>query len=93
MRVKETDRIAAIVQALNSMGASVQDRPDGFVVEGPTPLRGQIVKSYHDHLLGMALAVAGMIAEVKNTLQDAECIADSFPGFEETMRDFGICIE
>ena len=93
LRVKETDRIAAIVQALDRMGASIQDRPDGFVVEGPTPLQGQSVESYHDHRLGMALAVAGLVAQGKTTLRDAECIADSFPGFTNVFRSFGANVE
>jgi 3-phosphoshikimate 1-carboxyvinyltransferase len=75
------------------MGACIQARPDGFVVEGPTPLHGQFVESYHDHRLGMALAVAGLVAEGKTVLKDAECIADSFPGFEDALRSFGAEVE
>ncbi len=93
LRVKETDRIATIVQALNRLGAHIQARSDGFVVEGPTPLRGQSVESYHDHRLGMALVVAGLVAEGKTALQDAACIADSFPGFENALRHLGADVE
>jgi 3-phosphoshikimate 1-carboxyvinyltransferase len=89
LRVKETDRIDAIVQSLTQMGAKIEGCPDGFVVEGPTRLHGYSVKSYHDHRLAMALTVAGLVAEGDTTLQDAECIADSFPGFEALLKKLG----
>jgi 3-phosphoshikimate 1-carboxyvinyltransferase len=93
LRVKETDRITAVVQALSQMGASIQGRPDGFVVEGPVSLKGQSVSSYHDHRLGMALAVAGLVAQSETMIQDAECISDSFPGFADVFRDLGADID
>jgi 3-phosphoshikimate 1-carboxyvinyltransferase len=89
LRVKETDRIASVVQALRQMGANIQGRPDGFVVEGPVSLNGQSVLSYHDHRLGMALAVAGLVAQGETMVQDAECISDSFPGFADVLRSIG----
>lgn len=93
LRVKETDRIAVIVEALNRMGARIQAHPDGFVVEGPTPLRGGPVESHHDHRLAMALTVAGLVAEGKTAVQDADCIADSFPGFEDVLQSLGADVE
>jgi 3-phosphoshikimate 1-carboxyvinyltransferase len=93
LRVKETDRIATIVEALQSLGAHIEARADGFAVEGPTPLKGCPVKSYHDHRLGMALAVAGLVADGQTTLHDADCIADSFPGFDQVLRQLGANIE
>lgn len=86
LRVKETDRIAAIVEGLQAMDARIESRPDGFIVEGPTPLQGAVVNSYGDHRLAMALAVAGMIAEEETVIENAECIADSFPGFVALMQ-------
>jgi 3-phosphoshikimate 1-carboxyvinyltransferase len=86
LRVKETDRIAVIVEGLQAMGARIEPQPDGFIVEGPTPLRGASVDSHGDHRLAMALAVAGMIAEGETVVENAECIPDSFPGFIELMR-------
>jgi 3-phosphoshikimate 1-carboxyvinyltransferase len=81
LRVKETDRIATVAAELGKMGAQIQARPDGFMVEGPTPLHGAVVDSHGDHRLGMALAVAGLIATGETTVQRSESIADSFPGF------------
>ena len=86
LRVKETDRIANIAVELRKLGARIEERPDGFIVEGPTSLRGTVVDSHGDHRLAMSLAIAGLVAEGKTTVEGAECIADSFPGFEKTLR-------
>jgi 3-phosphoshikimate 1-carboxyvinyltransferase len=86
LRVKESDRIAAVVAELQKMGAAIAARPDGFVVEGPARLHGARVDSHGDHRLAMALAVAGLVAEGKTVIRGAERIADSFPGFVEQMQ-------
>jgi 3-phosphoshikimate 1-carboxyvinyltransferase len=83
LRVKESDRIAAIVAGLRALGARIDPLPDGFVVEGPARLRGATVNSYGDHRLAMALAVAGLVADGEVVVENAECIDDSFPGFCE----------
>ena len=89
LRVKETDRIAAAVGELRVLGAHIEPRPDGFIVEGPTALRGGVVDSHGDHRLAMALAVAGLIAQGEVTIENAECVADSFPGFAGLMQSLG----
>lgn len=89
LRVKETDRIANITVELRKLGARIEERPDGFVVEGPTPLLGTQVNSHGDHRLAMSLAIAGLVAEGETTIEGAGCIADSFPGFEEILRALG----
>jgi 3-phosphoshikimate 1-carboxyvinyltransferase len=86
LRVKETDRIATVVQELSRMGAQIESQADGFQVTGPTPLHGAVVDSHGDHRLGMALAIAGLLADGQTTVRDADCVADSFPGFERTLR-------
>jgi 3-phosphoshikimate 1-carboxyvinyltransferase len=91
--VKETDRIAVVVAELRALGASVQEREDGFVVHGPTQLRGARVHSHGDHRLAMALVVAGLIAQGETLVDGAEVIADSFPGFVSLMRELGAEIE
>ena len=85
LRVKETDRIETIVESLRALGAIIQDEPDGFDIEGPTPLRGAQVECHGDHRLAMTLAVAGLLARGETTILGAECIGDSFPGFEERL--------
>ena len=89
LRVKETDRIATTVAELRALGAWIEPLPDGFVVEGPTALRGAVVDSHGDHRLAMALAVAGLVASGKTVVREAECINDSFPGFVELMCAIG----
>ena len=86
LRVKETDRIATVVAELRALGARIDPLPDGFIIEGPTPLHSATVDSHGDHRLAMALAVAGLIAEGEVVIENAECIDDSFPGFVELMR-------
>lgn len=93
LRAKESDRIHCVVTELGAMGARIRPMPDGFVVEGPTPLRGTVVDSHSDHRLAMALAVAGLIAEGETTIKNAHCIDDSFPGFVEVMRNVGARID
>jgi 3-phosphoshikimate 1-carboxyvinyltransferase len=89
LRVKESDRIATVVAELRTMGARIEPMPDGFVVEGPTPLRGAVVDSHGDHRLAMALAVAGLVAKGETVVKNVECIQDSFPNFAELMQCVG----
>jgi 3-phosphoshikimate 1-carboxyvinyltransferase len=86
LRVKETDRIAAIVCELRAMGAVIEPLADGFLVEGPTRLKGALVDSHGDHRLAMALAVAGLVATGETVIKRADCIADSFPGFDTMLE-------
>ena len=89
LRVKESDRIAAIVAELRKLGACIEERADGFVVEGPTSLRGTVVDSHGDHRLAMSLIVAGLLAEGETIVEGTECIDDSFPGFEGILTALG----
>lgn len=89
LRVKESDRIASTVGELRKMGARIEETPDGFVVEGPTPLKGAVVDSHEDHRLAMALVVAGLIAQGETTVLRTTCIDDSFPGFADVMTSLG----
>jgi 3-phosphoshikimate 1-carboxyvinyltransferase len=93
LRVKEVDRISLLASELRKMGGRLSERADGLVVSGPTRLEGTQVDSHGDHRLGMALAVAGLVARRPTRVQNAECIEDSFPGFVETMRSLGADVE
>ena len=88
LRVKETDRIAAIAHNLRIMGAQVIERNDGLEIHGPAPLRGARVASFGDHRIAMAFAVAGMFADGETILQDADCVRESYPGFETALDEF-----
>lgn len=89
LRVKETDRIATTVSELRKMGAQIDATDDGFIVDGPTTLRGAPVDSHGDHRLAIALTVAGLVADGPTTVYGAEVTADSFPGFETTLQVLG----
>jgi 3-phosphoshikimate 1-carboxyvinyltransferase len=89
LRVKETDRISTVVGQLTRLGASIDPTEDGFVVQGPTPLKGTAVSSHGDHRLAMALSVAGMIAQGSTQIDDIDCVDDSFPGFIRLMKELG----
>ncbi|MFJ7406653.1 MULTISPECIES: 3-phosphoshikimate 1-carboxyvinyltransferase [unclassified Lysinibacillus] len=83
LKVKETDRITAVVDELKKLGARIEATEDGMIIEGPTPLYGASLKTYGDHRIGMMGAVAALITDGAVTLDDAECIAVSYPSFFE----------
>lgn len=86
LRVKETDRIAAVVAELSKMGADITATDDGMVINGPTVLSGANLQSYGDHRLGMMAAVAALVASGPVTIDDPDCISVSFPNFVEQMN-------
>jgi 3-phosphoshikimate 1-carboxyvinyltransferase len=83
LRVKETDRIQAVVTELKKLGADIEATEDGMVIHGPTELRGAALMSYGDHRLGMMAAVASLITEGPVTIDDPGCISISYPSFFE----------
>jgi len=90
LRVKESDRIATISSELKKMGADIQELEDGMFIVGPTKLKGTTVKSFGDHRIAMAMAIAGLVAEGETIIEDTECIETSFPGFEAILRETSI---
>ena len=89
LRVKECDRIDAIVKNLSEMGVEIEEFPDGFLIEGPQPLRGAVVQSFNDHRIAMAFAVAGLIAEGETVVEGAEAASVSLPEFFDLLSDCG----
>lgn len=89
LKVKESNRIAAMVNGLRAMGADVGELEDGMSVRGGKPLTGVTLDSHNDHRIAMALAVAGLAAEGPTVVTGGECIPVSFPGFAETLRSLG----
>jgi len=89
LRVKESDRIAFTTRELNRMGAGIEELPDGFIIQGPVPLKGAEVDSRGDHRLAMALAVAGLVARGETTILRAEAADVSYPGFFQTLKHLG----
>ncbi len=85
LRRKESDRIVAVVDNLEAMGARVEELDDGFVVTGTGVLKGAEVDSYKDHRIAMAFATAGLAAEGVTTIKNAEWAQISFPEFYDTL--------
>lgn len=82
LRVKESDRIAAVVANLRAMGAEVAEYDDGLAVSGPTRLRGAKLDAFGDHRVAMAFAIAALIAEGESEItRAASCVGVSFPEF------------
>ena len=89
LRVKETDRIAAIARGLGALGATIEERPDGFAVDGGSGLRGAQVSGGGDHRLTMALAMAGLLAEGETGVADEGSVAVSNPNFWQDLDRIG----
>jgi 3-phosphoshikimate 1-carboxyvinyltransferase len=82
LRVKESDRISTTVANLRAMGAEVEEFEDGLRVNGPVRLRGARLRSYGDHRIAMAFAVAALAARGETEIEGAEeCVGVSFPEF------------
>lgn len=87
LRVKESDRIRAVVENLRAVGAEAEELPDGFVVRGSDrPLRG-MVRTHGDHRIAMAFGVLGALKGNAITLDDPSCVAVSWPTFWDVLRD------
>ena len=84
LRVKESDRIAALVENLRRMNAKIEEFPDGFLV-GRSNLKGAKIASCGDHRIAMAFAIAALFAEGETEIASAECADISFPGFFEIL--------
>ena len=85
LRVKESDRISATVQGLSALGADVEERPDGMVINGGRALSGATAASHGDHRIAMTLGIAGLAAAGETTVEGAEAAAISYPDFWDTL--------
>ncbi|MFQ6070386.1 MAG: 3-phosphoshikimate 1-carboxyvinyltransferase [Candidatus Aminicenantales bacterium] len=88
LRVKESDRIRALVFNLRKMGVEVEEREDGLALEGPQPLKGALLHSFGDHRIAMAMAIAGLIAEGETEIEDFSCYRVSFPNFYRLLMEW-----
>ncbi|MGB5809271.1 MAG: 3-phosphoshikimate 1-carboxyvinyltransferase [Polyangiales bacterium] len=93
LRVKESDRIATMARVLDAFGVPCEELPDGLVVTGGAELRGAHVDSRGDHRIAMAAALLGLVADGDTTIDGAEAVDTSFPGFVALMRGLGASIE
>lgn len=81
LRVKEVDRLSALVQELRRFGVQIEQHPDGLTLQGSASLSGCHCDSWGDHRMAMALAVAGLAAKGSTTISDPSCVSSSFPDF------------
>jgi 3-phosphoshikimate 1-carboxyvinyltransferase len=90
LRNKESDRLAAITSELSSLGADIKETDDGLIIRGPSSLHAGVVHSHGDHRIAMALCIAALGATGSITLEAAECVSKSYPGFFDDLRSFGV---
>ncbi|MDB0068400.1 3-phosphoshikimate 1-carboxyvinyltransferase [Akkermansiaceae bacterium] len=88
LRVKETDRIETTVTNLREMGVDVEEFEDGMAIQGGAKLKGAALKSFGDHRIAMAFAMAGLLADSgTTTIDDTACVNTSYPGFAAHLKD------
>lgn len=85
LKVKESDRIAVMVENLKRMGADIEATDDGMIIHGGKPLHGAVIDSYADHRVAMSFAVAGAICEEPVDILGAECVNISYPEFYQDL--------
>ena len=85
LRVKESDRIATLVAGFRNLGIDADERPDGFTIRGSRAPTGGTANAHDDHRIAMALAIAALGARGRSTIDGAEAVAISYPGFFETL--------
>ncbi len=89
MRVKESDRIAGVVEGLRGLGADIEATDDGFAVRGTGGLRGGVIDAHGDHRMAMMGAVAGLASHEGVEVVGIEAAAVSYPGFVEDLAGLG----
>jgi 3-phosphoshikimate 1-carboxyvinyltransferase len=94
VRYKETDRVSAMADALERMGASVEEEQDRLTIHGgESDLSGTKLAGRGDHRIVMALAVAALVADGETTITGGEHVDVSFPGFFDVLFDLGAAVE
>ncbi len=91
-REKESDRIAAITAELKKMGAKIEERQDGVIIQKST-LKGSELESHHDHRIALSLSIAALAAKGESTIHGVECTQKSYPGFFPDFHAIGAKIE
>ncbi len=89
LRVKESDRIAVMVENLKKMGAEVEETPDGMIIQGGRPLHGAVIDPHLDHRVAMSFAVAGTVCEGDLDILDPGCVTISYPNFYQDLYRLG----
>ncbi len=86
LKVKESDRIAVIVENLKMMGADIEATEDGMIIHGGAPLKGATISCHKDHRIAMSFAVAALVAQGETILDDEHCVDISYPTFFQDLQ-------
>ncbi len=86
LRVKESDRIKAVVDNLKNLGIEVEELPDGMIIKGKQKIKGGVVDSYKDHRIAMGFSILGLISEEGITIKNADCVYISYPEFYQHLE-------
>lgn len=86
LKVKESNRIQAVVDNLKRMGADIEELEDGMIIKGKRKLKGSKISTFNDHRIAMAFSIAGLICESDVELDNTMCIDISFPGYFELLN-------
>ena len=89
LKVKESDRIAVMVENLKRMGADIEGTDDGMIIHGGRPLHGAVIDSHLDHRVAMSFAVAGTICDGIMEIQGGDCVNISYPNFYSDLYSLG----
>ena len=94
LRVKESDRVAVMVENLAGMGVSVEEQPDGMIIEGPTKVSPtKSIRSYGDHRVAMSMSILAIFADQPVTIANVACVDTSYPEFWEQLGNLGVKVE
>ncbi len=86
LKVKETDRLHAISKELSKLGAKIEEKEDGLIIDGPVKLKYAECESYNDHRIAMTCALAGLLTDRDIKITNPSCVDISFPGFFELLQ-------
>lgn len=89
LKVKESDRIAVMVENLKRMGADIAGTDDGMIIRGGKPLHGAVIDPHMDHRVAMSFAVAGTVCQGAMEITDGDCVKISYPDFYEDLYRLG----
>lgn len=90
LRIKESDRLAAITETLTALGGHIEEQPDGLIIKGGSRLQGGIIHAHNDHRIAMMAAVASFISDAKVTIQGSDAVNKSYPAFFEIWKEAGL---
>ena len=90
LRIKESDRLAAITETLTALGGQIEELPDGLIITGSGTLKGGIINTHNDHRIAMMATVASLICDEKVLLYGADAVEKSYPDFFAVCRKAGL---